>query len=1037
MFKVYKASAGSGKTTNLVAEYLSLCLLHPDKFRHVLAITFTNNATAEMKERIVKALQTFAFTPIAELKGSDAAIYDLVKKNEKIKALSETEFQTKSQILLKKILYDYPNFTISTIDSFFQRIIRSFAFDLGINMNYNVAIDLSECYDQTIDVLLNKLSKQDTGLVNRVLFLVDRKMHESGKWQIENELRSSLNSIYNEKAFLAAKALGILHNNKIEYRGASSNELEKFVLELHQQRNQYQENLNKAIKQLQIAFKSLGDTPDLFVGGKTGIFKWVADLSNTSMKSPGSSVQKALAAPSVLKSPNSAQKALQPQIVELCNAVCEWQRKSADIVLVSQYSSSLLLLFDLKEIMDDIKLRDNLFFLNETNSRIYDEIKEDETPYLFEKIGNKYAYFFVDEFQDTSYLQWENMKPLITNALAGANGNGEGGQAILFGDVKQSIYRFRNGDSKLLNDLSTLEGVNQNLGHDIVDSQDFNLKSLSTNYRSSKSVIEFNNGFFKYLAENIFAHNELLKNYYQDVKQETPTQREGFVYVRFQQEDDGDDYLESETLKAVQDALARGYSYRDMAVLSKAKKTCQNIAQYLSAKNVPVISSDSLRLSSSAEVMLIINTLRYLLNPNDTLAVLSIVEYFCNDNWAEKLEILAQPNGFNLFVQSLGEKVIVEPLQQLQQLLDFPVFTIVKELLKSYKISQVDAYVIAFLDAVYENFNAQFSDLTQLLKWWDDTGCSLSITSSKEINAVTVTTIHQSKGLQYPIVIYPMRSYKNANGSAMAWVKNENPELLLPYVNIPTSNSALSSTSFASVSEEEKQMTEIDNANVIYVAHTRAGDGLYIITGNPKGKAANYAKFLAQYIQLLNNDIQDPIVEYWTGDKEFCKPENKETVDVYPVLSQIHSSDFTLRSDQLICGKWSSPEQELGVFIHDFLSKLKDFPQNEEELTAVLTPVETEEDREILAKVLREIMNDETLKPYFAPGIKVMNETTILTGTGQSRRPDRIVFMDDEVMVIDYKTGRENEAYQVQLDEYCHLLEQMGYQNVHSRIIYL
>lgn len=1037
MFKVYKASAGSGKTTNLVAEYLSLCLLHPDKFRHVLAITFTNNATAEMKERIVKALQTFAFTPVSEFKGSDAAIYGLLKENEKINGLSEADFQEKSQVLLKKILYDYPNFTISTIDSFFQRIIRSFAFDLGINMNYNVAIDLSECYDQTIDVLLNKLSKQDAGLVNRVLFLVDRQMHESGKWQIENELRSSLNSIYNEKAFLAAKALDVLHNNKIEYRGASSNELEKFVLELHQQRNQHQENLNKAIEQLQTIIKSLGDTPDLFVGGKTGIFKWVADLSNSPMKSPGSNVQKAIDAPSVLKSPDSAQKALQPKIVELYNAVCEWQRKSADIALVGQYSSSLLLLFDLKEIMDDIKLRDNLFFLNETNSRIYDEIKEDETPYLFEKIGNKYAYFFVDEFQDTSYLQWENLKPLITNALAGANGNGEGGQAILFGDVKQSIYRFRNGDSKLLNNLSTLEGVNQNLGHDIVDSQGFDIKRLSTNYRSSKSVINFNNGFFKYLAENIFHHNELLKNYYQDVKQDVSKQREGFVYVRFQQENEGDDYLKVETLKAVQDALSRGYSYRDMAVLSKAKKTCQNIAQYLSSQNVPVISSDSLRLSSSTEVMLIINTLRYLLNPNDTLSLLSIVEYFCDDNWAEKLDILAQPNGFNLFVQSLGEKVIVEPLQQLQQLLDFPVFTIVKELLKAYKISQVDAYVIAFLDAVYENFNAQFSDLTQLLKWWDDTGCSLSITSSKETNAVTVTTIHQSKGLQYPIVIYPMRSYKNGNGSDMVWVKNENPELLLPYVNIPTSNSALASTSFASVSEEEKQMTEIDNANVIYVAHTRAGDGLYIITGNPKGKAANYAKFLSQYIQSLDNDIQEPIVEYWTGNVDFRKAETKEDFADCPVLSQIHSSDFTLRSDQLICGKWSSPEQELGVFIHDFLSKLKEFPQDEAELNTILATVEAADDRKILAKVLREIMNDETLKPYFAPGVKVMNEATVLTESGQLRRPDRIVFMDDEVMVIDYKTGRKNESYQAQLDEYCHLLEQMGFENVHSRLIYL
>lgn len=1036
MFKVYKASAGSGKTTNLVAEYLSLCLLHPDKFRHILAITFTNNATAEMKERIVKTLQTFAFTPVAELKGSDAAIYGLLKENEKIKLLSEAEFQEKSQVLLKKILYDYPNFTISTIDSFFQRIIRSFAFDLGINMNYNVAIDLSECYDQTIDILLNKLSRQDADLVNRVLFLVDKQMHESGKWQIENELRSSLNAIYNEKAFQAAKALSILHNNKIEGETAS-NELEKFVLELHRQRNQNQENLKKEIEQLQKIIYAFGDDPSSFVGGKTGVFRWIRDLSDNPMKAPGANVQKGIDASSVLRSPDGSQESLQPQIRELYANICERQTQSTDVNLVSQYSSSLLLLFDLKEIMDDIKLRDNLFFLNETNSRIYDEIKEDETPYLFEKIGNKYAYFFVDEFQDTSHLQWENLKPLIINALSGFGGNGEGGDTILFGDVKQSIYRFRNGDSKLLNALSTVEGLNRNLGHDIIDSENFLPRSLSTNYRSSKSVIEFNNGFFKYLADNTFAHNVLLKAYYEDVKQETPTDREGFVYVRFQQENDGEDYLKIETLKAINDALAKGYSYRDMAVLSKANKTCQDIAQYLATKQVPVISSDSLRLSSSPEVMLVVNNLRYILNPNDALAQLSIVEYFCDDDWAEKLNILEQPDGFNLFVQSLGDKVNPDSLLQLRQLSDFPVFTIVKELLKAYKISQVDAYVIALLDAIYENFNAQFSDLTQLLKWWDDKGCTLSITSSKESNAVTVTSIHQSKGLQYPIVIYPMRSYRNVNGSVTAWVKNEKPELLLPYVHIPTSSSVLSSTSFASVSEEEKQMTEIDNVNVIYVAHTRAGDGLYIITGNPQAKVANYAKFLYQYICSTNNDIQEPLIDYWKGNKDFHKQEGKEIKEDYPALTQIYSSDFTLRSDQLICGKWTSPEQELGVFIHDFLSKLKDFPQNEDDLNTILAPVEAAEDREVLAKVLRKIMNDESLKPYFAPGVPVLNEATILTGNGQLRRPDRIVFMDDEVMVIDYKTGREDESYQQQLDEYCHLLEQMGYKNVHSRLIYL
>ena len=272
-------------------------------------------------------------------------------------------------------------------------------------------------------------------------------------------------------------------------------------------------------------------------------------------------------------------------------------------------------------------------------------------------------------------------------------------------------------------------------------------------------------------------------------------------------------------------------------------------------------------------------------------------------------------------------------------------------------------------------------------------------------------------------------------------------------------------------------MTDIDNVNVIYVAHTRAADVLYVITGDPTNSKGNYAKFLNGFIQTLGEDTEKCHGEYlpqgegeseeknaklsslkvfWYGNKDFTNPKanvEKQNLASLPQgenpaetfqetsmpqqVGHLFSSDFTLNSEQLLCGRRMSDKQELGVFIHDFLSKLQLFPQNEDELTEVLAEIDRAEDREILGAAVREIMNDPTLKPYFAPGVMVLNETSILCPNGHLRRPDRIVFMDDEVMVMDYKTGKENDDYQKQLDEYCALLEQMGYQNVKSILIYL
>lgn len=1041
MFKVYKASAGSGKTTSLVAEYLSICLLRPEKFKNILAITFTNNATAEMKERIIKTLTTFAFEPRSSFSTSDQAIFGKLKTfNSSFESLSESDFQKKAQNLLQMILDDYPSFTISTIDSFFQRILRSFALELGLNMNYNVEIELNECYNQTIDMVLNRLSKDDPDLSKRILFLVDRQMNTSGRWHLEKELKQTLQSIYDEKSFEPIKGLSEMYNHQNNDSG--NNALTDAVRDIYERQKQAKDKLKVEIDHIIQLIDSIGSDASLFISGTTGIFSWAHKLSKEPLREISKNVQKALSSDSVLKKATPASLSLHPDIVATCDRISILQAENKKIGIIASHASSLLLLFDLKATMDEIKIHDNLFYLSETNGRIYEEIKDDEAPFIYEKIGNRFSHFFIDEFQDTSKLQWENIKPLIFNSLSSEDFNHESGSAILFGDVKQSIYRFRNGDSRLLNELSTVEGYISNFDRK-VDADSFKIEALDTNYRSSRQVIDFNNKFFKYLSETVF-ESEKLKTYYADVTQKNPSSKEGFVHIHFKGEEESGDYLCEQSINCVREALSQGYEYKDIAILTKANITGSVIANYLTDNNIPVVSSDSLLLYTSEQVALIVNTLRYILNSQDKLAQLAIAEYFCHDNLSQAADIIGTHNSFHEFLQILnndilpkGKEIDIERLTNVQLLMSMPVFTLVKEIIRIYRLTENNAYVIALLDAVYANFNSQFSDLTQFMTWWEELGVRLSISSSKDTNAVIVTTIHKSKGLQYPIVIYPMTRYRYGNGSETAWVKTKEGEEMtnLPYLLVNTSQSALSGTEYAQTADDESEMTIIDNVNVLYVAHTRAVDGLHIITDqNDKG---NYSKFLNNYLQQEGiKPESDSSLDYWLGDRDFSKQKKNIPEEASQTIEQIYVSDFTLQSEEITYNQLVTTQQEMGIFIHDFLARLTAFPQTDAEIEMTTSTLDPEEKR-VISAIIKKINEDPSLKPYFAPGVKVLNENTILRADGQLRRPDRIVFLDDEVMVIDYKTGKENEAYQRQLDEYCNLLESMGYSNVKSRIIYL
>ena len=1018
MFKTYNASAGSGKTTSLVIEYLSLCLLNIEQFRHILAITFTNNATAEMKERIILYLKLFAHTPVQEYRGGEKNVYDKIAErcrkrrpelNDPVKR--ETFMREKSQQLLEAILYDYNNFSISTIDSFFQRIIRSFAYELHLNLNFNVEISLDELYEQAIDLLINKMSQENRELSQRIFSLIDKQMEENGRWRIEYSLTDILSEyIYKEQNYQALKALESL--DRADFLKACADLKREMTQRKMQSRSRAIEAASRGDELV-----NLVGSETVFYQGKRGLYAWFEKvLKNFPDTSTNSYIDQGMDNGTFTKKGEDAEH--YDELCTLIHTIIANKNEYIKCDKMVQTITPLMLLFDLKEIMDDIKMRDNLFYLSETNAKIYEEIKDEEAPYIYEKIGNKYRHFFIDEFQDTSQMQWINLLPLIRNALA------EGGETIIFGDLKQAIYRFRGGDAELLASLSSEEEfIKQNIPTDR-----FEVIPLDTNHRSARNIIEFNNNCFKTLESEIPFYKETQKT----SEHNTLT---GFVSIHFKPKElSTDEHLSQTTLLMVEDALKRGFQYRDMAILTRNRDKSSELAQNLAAAGHPVISEDSLLLSASNEVTFIVNMLQYLSNPLDTLAKFQILSYLrqhkgSRNTFSQEIGMISDPNdaSFATLLESYGIKL------QRERLTTLPLFTLVKELIQLFQFSNSDAYLIRFLDTLLEFSNKQTDSISQFLTWWEQKQSSVSVVSSREDNAITVTTIHKSKGLGFPVVIIPLSKYKERVQGTL-WYQPSAEESTLPYIPIKIDSGADKISCFKPYYEKEKIADRIDNINTIYVAQTRAREALYIITGE-KDKG-NYAKLISQYLDTIEDNltkVNDN--EYLFGDADYHHTPREREVKHSTTIEQIHTSSFTPAS--LLPPPYEqTEEQQQGIAVHDYLASLTHFPQTEQELADMDIAIDAKfvpKAREILHRIL----SDEQLKPYFKADVQALNEVTITDSQGHDHRPDRVVIKDDEVKVIDYKTGQKHDEYQKQIDEYIALLKEMGYENVRGMLVYI
>ena len=1101
MFKTYNASAGSGKTTNLVAEYLYICLQAPEKYRHVLAITFTNNATAEMKDRIIRTLNDFAFTDPAVWDSWEKQPAELRKQLEKsffihqtTRELSEQykgssheildshSIHEKSEKLLENILSHYPDFAISTIDSFFQRIVRSFAFDLGLSLDFNLEVSLDDYFQQTIDLLYQRISGKSAegkNLAHRVLDLMEQRMEESGQWRIDNDLLTLLKDIYDDEQ--AASYTSLLSETDFpEAWGTLSNtwKVNKEMME---------ELVKKGLKLLKDSGIPETDFPQY------GILDWFNHVCATSYKKyvkleknihEGGSFTK--------KGCNDLSPADRDEIIKTKQDI----EKLIDdtllpCALIRKDFKRIQLLFDLQKIMNELRAQDNKFFLSETGQLIQKEVKDNPVPYIYSKVGSRFSNYFIDEFQDTSDLQWENLLPLLDEAVSG---NDSDGRAILFGDVKQAIYRFRNGNPQLFAELVNPDSPSRKHFKRLTRCEE---KKLDANHRTCHRIIDFNNAFFTQLPM-FSSFPKRLANYktdfyadfYSAVEQKTFKSADGFVAIKFREEETDIDnsekeYLANNTVNAIKDALHRGFQLRNIAVLTRTIKAGRYIGGILADNGIAVISADSLVLKSSDEVNLIIAMMRHITSPADALTRFHLLHLLLkkegkSNKLASFMDTIAgtrpeyhelkkeMPEEERWAIIKQNKAIEREALRQSEK--DFkkliekefgielrysewvnqPLLTLVHTLIRTLGLQTANSYIVGLIDLVNEYTTSHNDSMDTFLEWWDQKGANKAITSPENIDAVRIMTIHKSKGKEFPVVIMPvLDTYMSPLTKQKEWKELNADKFGLPATLLRKSedtDQALGTDHYA----EECALTALDETNILYVGQTRPEEALYLIVDRPRSKrpnpksngAANYLNYsllLEDFTKMAEKEFTKENGWFWYGDRNHTslKPHStKENDDTAAPAFPI--SDFS--QAQLIPAETESEKQEIGIAVHSYFENATRFPQTEEEAER-WTFEEGQPYQEEIRAALKSLTRNKALLPYFADGLTVLKEVSILTMTGERRRPDRVVQKDGETVVIDFKTGepteKMKEAYRNQVEEYVQLLQSMGYQKVRGELLYL
>ena len=1035
-----KASAGSGKTWSLAGKYINLLLRSNDRYayRHILAVTFTNKATDEMKNRILKELHVLATNPSNS--GYRKNFVPFVFP-------TDAELSRKAESVLHDILHDYSAFAVSTIDKFFQQTLKAFSREIGQFASYQVELDKDSLVAESVDRILDSLTEEDGGLLSWLTTNVLEQIEHGERYSLDANLLDMAKRLKSVQRQEALEQTGTdpdkvcSKENLVRVREECRKLMHDFVEEV---RNQAQTILNLMTSE----GVNPGETSYRFM---ENLYDYAELKEGQVVTCPKDSFIKRASDPE-LWFPKTKVKTMLPLVRPLLESPMEdflelfgqaYSVYNTASILDSQLYG-LGVAGELEKTFKELMKEKNVLCIDDSNTILRNIIDGSDAPFVYEKLGVRFEHFLLDEFQDTSKVQWMNFSPLLHNS------DSQGGENLIVGDVKQSIYRWRGSDWKLLDQAIPEE----------FDSHKQTV--LDTNWRSLSNIIEFNNGFFETASkvlDKINGHDAdgPLAGIYADVKQKVASKSDvpGVVSLTFC---DKNQQLEK-VLDSVNEALEAGVKLSEIAVLVRSNATGEEVASFLMQNGITVITDDSLKVKGALTVRRLMSLMSYIDNPEDTV----------NSYLADSLDISHERISSSLVDMAEG-------------------------LLRSLMDNDVDGvwrgevlHIQSFMDHLQDYVSSDGNSLRGFLKWWEGEDPSISSPSSGE--SVRIMTIHKSKGLDFPYVILPFAENINLYKPGNYWCAPKLSGTSLEGVAEGVYDVKLSSSSvttlFADDYKNENFLQHVDNINTLYVAMTRAAWGMHIIAKTPpasclKAVDANDVTALKDFSQILYwyvstsclmGDIirteSDDCVRFDVGGLNRCDTLRKaEETDVltfevpegeeYPSFAlnpndtddatdvrergrlkfSADSIDFFVESDE---GGISESKRVRGVVLHDVLARVETLADLQKSvdhalLNGEITEVEKAEVMTLLTQRLSEVKD----RGWFPENPQqVMNEIDLIDTDGRIWRPDRVVISDGKVFIVDYKFGEHRPSYVRQVRRYADIWRRMGYENVEAALWYV
>lgn len=1007
-FKIYSASAGSGKTYQLTKAYLKLILapLSKQKYRELLAITFTNKAVAEMKQRILESLYAFSQE---ELPKNKIALFDDILEELQV---TSSELRLKSKQVLKELLHNYAFFEISTIDKFTHKIIRTFARDLKISQGFDVVLDTDVLLEEGISRLLNRAG-EDKELTKVLLDFSLEKIEDDKSWNIAYDLFEIGKLLFQE-------------NHHSHLKAISAKEIKDFIRLQNAVKAQIKKGEDELVKLAIQALEIISSNGLEFTDFKGSYFpKFMVAISNKNQSINFNAAWKQDFDNTPLYTSKSLAKdkidSLWPQFSVLFNTIKKQFHRLSFLKNCYKNIVPLTVLNEITKEVRELQKEKDVLPISEFNTIIAKEIKNQPVPFIYERLGEKYHHYFIDEFQDTSQMQWQNLIPLIGNAVESENEKGEKGSLLLVGDAKQAIYRWRGGRAEQFLNLMNLSANPFVIAPKI--------ESLDTNWRSQKEIIDFNNSFFSFAAEKL--NNPSYKKLFEDGnKQKENTKDSGYVEIILNkkgEESANDSYCEK-TLEVLKRTLDNGYRLQDICVLVRDNKKGGKLADFLTTEEIPIISPDSLLLVNNKEVSFLISLLQFIENNQNDEAIYTMLEYLFKVNQGPKHDFIVKNlTDFTRFLNT-NYSFQIEHIKRLST------YDILEDAIYSFSLTGYsDAHLTQFMDEVFDFSQKEDSSIYSFLNFWKRKKEKLSVKAPESLNAIQIMTVHKAKGLEFPVVIFPYADAKIIDQrSKKLWlpVKNESfegfGELLI--------NSNKELANYNEIAEaiytDELHKSELDSYNVLYVAMTRAQNALFVISSE-EAKANTYSELFVDYLKYTNN-WNPALLNYSFGnfikkESETDKVESQESIPY--IYTQKSNSSFKIVTKAAML--WDVERQEAiekGNLIHKALSKIAFQNDINEAVKSLKDNGDiTSSDAQTLEEKLKQVVFHPKLNTYYNKGIQVYNEKELLTPEGILLRPDRLVIENKNITIIDYKTGSNSETHKNQLQEYASILKRMDY----------